>query len=109
MPAIQGPGSVSSFLKDEPIPSGVLPNAFAPGNGPNNLFKIIKRGIAPLRYFRVYNRWGNIVYESNNIDAGWDGTYNGKPQPFGVYVYEVEAVTSIGSIFHKRGNVTLVR
>ena len=86
-----------------------LPNAFAPGNGPNNVFKIIKRGIATLNYFRIYNRWGNMVYESSNIDAGWDGTYKGQPQPFGVFVYEVEAVTSTGRIFHKHGNVTLVR
>ena len=86
-----------------------LPNAFTPGNGSNNLFKILKNGIATLNYFRVYNRWGNLVYESNNIDAGWDGTYNGQPQPFDVYVYEVEAVTSTGKIFHKAGNVTLIR
>ncbi|MFI5195788.1 MAG: gliding motility-associated C-terminal domain-containing protein [Chitinophagales bacterium] len=86
-----------------------LPNAFAPGNGPNNLFKIIKRGIATLNYFRIFNRWGNMVYESSDIDAGWDGTYKGQPQPFDVYVYEVEAVTNTGRVFYKHGNVTLVR
>ena len=86
-----------------------VPNAFSPGNGSNNLFKLIKRGIATLNYFRIYNRWGNLVYESNDIDAGWDGTYNGKPQPFDVYVYEVEAVTSTGKLFHKAGNLTLLR
>ena len=86
-----------------------VPNAFTPGNGPNGLFKLIKKGIATLNYFRIYNRWGNLVYDSNDIDAGWDGTYNGKPQPFDVYIYEVEAVTSTGKVFHKAGNVTLVR
>ena len=86
-----------------------LPNAFTPGNGPNNLFKILKRGIATLNYFRIYNRWGNLVYESSNIDAGWDGTYNGKPQPYDVYVYEIEALTSTNKLFHKAGNLTLIR
>jgi len=86
-----------------------LPNAFTPGNGPNSLFKIIVNGEASLNYFHVYNRWGNLVYSSSDINAGWDGTYNGVPQPFDVYVYEIEAVNSNRKIFHKAGNVTLVR
>jgi len=86
-----------------------LPNAFTPGNGPNSLFKIIVNGEASLNYFHVYNRWGNLVYSSSDINAGWDGTYNGVPQPFDVYVYEIEAVNSNGKVFHKTGNVTLVR
>ncbi len=99
--------SISIYIDAESLLA--LPNAFSPGNGPNNLFKILKRGMADLNYFRIYNRWGNLVFETNNIDAGWDGTYNGKPQPLGVFVYEVEAVTSTGKIFHKAGNVTLLR
>jgi gliding motility-associated-like protein len=86
-----------------------IPNAFTPGNGPNNLFKIILNGKATLNYFRIYNRWGNLVYESTDINEGWDGTYNGQPQLFDVYVYEVEAVTSNGTVFRKSGNVTLIR
>ena len=86
-----------------------LPNAFAPGNGPNSEFKIIKRGIANLNYFRIFNRWGNLVFETTDIDKGWDGEYNGKPQPVGVFVYQVQAVTSEGKIFEKHGNVTLIR
>ena len=99
--------SINIYIDPETLLA--LPNAFTPGNGSNNLFKILKNGIATLNYFRIYNRWGNLVYESNNIDAGWDGTYNGQPQPFDVYVYEVEATTSTGKIFHKTGNVTLIR
>jgi gliding motility-associated-like protein len=86
-----------------------LPNAFSPGNGPNNEFKIIKLGIASLNYFRIFNRWGNLVFETNDINKGWDGTYNGVAQPMDVYVYEVEAVTSTGEIFKKHGNTTLLR
>jgi len=86
-----------------------LPNAFTPGSGPNNEFKIIMRGIATLKYFRIFNRWGNMVFETTDINKGWDGDFNGVPQPFGVYVYEVEAVTSTGKIFEKHGNTTLIK
>ncbi len=86
------------------------PNAFAPGStGANNKFKLLKRGEATLNYFRIYNRWGNIVFETKDIDEGWDGTYKGLPQPYAVYVYQIEAVTSTGTVFFKKGNVTLIR
>ncbi len=65
-----------------------LPNGFTPGNGPNNEFKIIKEGIATLKYFRIFNRWGNKVFETKDIEKGWDGTYKGQlPQPLVVYMY----------------------
>jgi gliding motility-associated-like protein len=85
-----------------------MPNAFAP-SGTNNLFKPSKRGIANLKEFSIYNRWGNKVYSSANIDEGWDGTYNGKEQPMGVYIYTIEAISDKGTPFVKKGNVTLIR
>ena len=85
-----------------------IPNAFAPGSF-NNTFRPVKRGIVELTYFRVFDRWGVMMFESKNISDGWDGTYKGKPQPFGVYVYELEAVTNTGKIINRRGNVTLIR
>jgi gliding motility-associated-like protein len=87
-----------------------IPNAFAPnGNGANSTFKPSKRGIAKLKSFNIFNRWGEKVFETTNIDNGWDGTFNDKPQPIGVYVYTIEAVTDSGKAFIKQGNVTLVR
>jgi gliding motility-associated-like protein len=85
-----------------------MPNAFAP-NGANNMFKPSKRGIVTLKDFSIYNRWGNKVYTSSNIDNGWDGNYNGKPQPVGVYVYSINAITDSGHEFTQKGNVTLIR
>ena len=99
--------SINIYISEES--ELALPNAFTPGNGPNNVFKVLKRGVANLSYFRVYNRWGNLVFQTSNIDEGWDGTYHDVPQPFGVYVYQVEAVTSTGKVFQKVGNVTLIR
>jgi gliding motility-associated-like protein len=85
-----------------------MPNAFAP-SGTNKLFKPSKRGIANLKEFSIYNRWGNKVYSSANIEEGWDGTFNGQPQPMGVYVYTIDAVSDKGTPFVKKGNVTLIR
>jgi gliding motility-associated-like protein len=86
-----------------------LPNAFTPGSAPNNEVKIIKRGIATLKYFRIFNRWGAEVFSTSNIDEGWNGRLNNTPQPMGVYVYMVEAYTKTGKRFYKQGNITLIR
>ncbi len=86
-----------------------IPNAFTPGASINNKFMVLKRGLVGINYFRVFDRWGAKVFETTNIDDGWDGTFNGKPQPFGVYVYEVEAVATNGKIYDRMGNVTLIR
>ncbi len=86
-----------------------VPNAFVPGNGPNGKFMIIRRGIAVLNSFAIYDRWGVKVFETNNISEGWDGKFNSTPQPEGVYVYQIDAVTATGKKFVKVGNVTLIR
>ena len=87
-----------------------IPNAFTPGTGVNSIFKLLTRGIATLNYFRVYDRWGVLVFETHNIDEGWDGSYKGQPQPFGVYVYDVQAVSSVtGKVISMTGNITLIR
>jgi len=87
-----------------------IPNAFTPGGyPPNNEIKIIKRGIATLKYFRIFNRWGEKVFETANIDEGWDGYHKGTLQQIGVYVYMIEAVTNTGVVFKKQGNITLIR
>ncbi len=85
-----------------------MPNAFTP-TGSYNTFKPSKRGIAELKSFSIYNRWGARVFSTTNIEEGWDGTYKGTPQPLGVYVYAREAITDSGKVYIKRGNVTLVK
>ncbi len=85
-----------------------MPNAFSPG-GPNGNFKVAHAGIASLKSFRIYNRWGTKVFETKDINEGWNGTFNGEAQPMGVYIYTVEAVDNNGKPFVKNGNVTLIR
>jgi len=86
-----------------------IPNAFRPGNGANSTLKVINLGDATLKNFSIYNRWGMKVFETKDINKGWDGSYNGEPQPLGVYVYIAEGVTATGKTFRKQGNITLIR
>jgi gliding motility-associated-like protein len=88
-----------------------IANAFTPGNGnsPNNMFKIDKLGIATLNKFQIFDRWGVMVFETTDINKGWNGMYNDKPQPLAVYVYHIDALTKEGTKFVKTGNVTLIR
>lgn len=83
-----------------------MPNAFNPNN---SQFKAEIRGLASIELFEIYNRWGQKVFETKNMNQGWDGSLNGAPQPMGVYVYVIQATTVEGKAFKKTGNVTLVR
>ncbi len=86
-----------------------VPNVFVPGSASNSLFRVIHIGQAKLERFTVYNRWGARIFETTDINQGWDGTWNGQSQPLGVYVYVVKAVTPGGRYFYKQGNVSLIR
>lgn len=87
----------------------IVPNGFTPnGDGNNDILYI--RGIQNIETFKVYDRWGALLFSSNNIANGWDGTHNGTPAAGGVYIYYVVAPCVIdGSNIIKKGNVTLVR
>jgi gliding motility-associated-like protein len=88
-----------------------IPKSFTPGQGTteNDFFKIDRRGIATLNYFRIFNRWGQLVFESSDINKGWDGRFNGSIQPMGTYVYQLDAQDPSGKHLTKVGNVTLLR
>lgn len=86
-----------------------LPNAFTPGSNKNNRLKAVRRGTVELKQFAVYNRWGTKVFETSDINEGWDGNYRGEAQPTGVFIYTLEAIAPNGETIHKQGNVTLIR
>ncbi len=79
-----------------PLSSVDVPTAFTPnGDGINDFINVDGWGIKKLNYFRVYNRWGELIYETNDLKAGWDGFYKGVPQNMETYVYQTEVVTYI--------------
>ncbi len=89
-----------------------VPNAFTPnGDGNNDYFRPFYPGaIVTEMYFAVYDRWGSIVYETDNIRAdGWNGTYKGKQLAPDVYVFWLKAKCINGEEYEHRGNVTLIR
>ncbi|GGB16444.1 DUF7948 domain-containing protein [Puia dinghuensis] len=86
-----------------------VPNAFTPGRfGQNAILKVVGFGILHMD-FRIYNRWGKLVFESDSPNVGWDGNYLGVPQPMDVYAYTLEAEFSDGKHVTKKGDITLVR
>jgi len=99
--------SVTVFVSNESVIE--MPNAFAPGSGPNGVLKVLHLGKATLKNFSVFNRWGVKVFETADLNQGWDGTWKNEPQPIGVYIYTVEAISETGRKFTKQGNVTLIR
>jgi gliding motility-associated-like protein len=87
-----------------------IPNTFTPnGDGKNDIFRV--RGPQYTKfYLAVYNRWGQMVYETTNPNDGWDGIYNGMPADPGVFGYYVRAACGEGKEeTFKKGNVTLIR
>jgi len=87
-----------------------VPNAFSPNeDGNNDAIGITPKGIKDIQVFRIYNRWGQKVFETNDLNQKWDGTFKGKPQELGVYVYYVIGITFLDELFKDKGNITLIR
>ncbi|MFL5752393.1 MAG: PKD domain-containing protein [Bacteroidia bacterium] len=86
------------------VPTGFSPN----GDGHNDVYYVLGGPFTEC-HFRIYNNWGELIFESFEQKTGWDGTYKGAPQPMGVYVWVVDATTENGDAYHKSGDVTLLR
>jgi|GEM_PF-1495848 len=86
-----------------------VPSAFTPnGDGHNDLLHIGHSGLITFQ-FQVFNRWNKLVFESDNPDFEWDGLYEGKTLPDGVYVYRVKALSFDGNEVNESGTITIVR
>lgn len=95
----------------EPKTTVDVPTAFTPnGDGRNDIIYVDGWGIKSLQYFRIYNRWGELLFETNDIKTGWDGFYNGLAQNMETYVYQVSVETYLDAkpIF-KTGTFKLIR
>ncbi len=91
-------------------PDMYVPSAFSPnGDGKNDIFRPILLGMKSLNYFRIYNRWGQLVYESSSKTGGWNGMYAGKPQDPGGFVWMAQGVTYKNELKTKKGNFVLIR
>ncbi len=88
------------------VPTGFSPN----GDGVNDVFRIARwLNVARIDDFAVYNRWGQKVFSTTNIEEGWNGTYKNERADLGVYVWFLSAQTKDGKQVLRKGNVTLLR
>jgi gliding motility-associated-like protein len=90
-----------------------VPNSFTPnGDGVNDYFfprQLLSNGVASFT-MGIYNRWGQKIFETRKSNGrGWDGRFNDKPQPMGVYVYDIRVIMKNGRAEAYTGNVTLLR
>lgn len=97
---------------DDCTPRIVAPNAFRPA-GVNQTFFVYTKYVAQEDFeVKIYNRWGELVYQSNNPDFQWDGTYNGQTAPLGTYPYVINyrsSTSDSGDILEERGGVMIIR
>jgi len=81
-----------------------IPNAFSPnGDGVNDIFRVLGSNIKEFN-LRIYNRWGTLLFETGQVDAGWDGKYNEKDVTAGVYVWLLDAKDTNGKVLNFNGN-----
>lgn len=86
-----------------------VPNAFSPNGDNQNDILYVRSAIATTIEFRVFDRWGELIFESENTNDGWDGTFRGRKVDPDVYDYYLRAVCDDGQEHIVKGNITLIR
>ncbi len=87
------------------VPTGFTPN----GDGLNNFFHILNASDFKSAEIKIYNRWGQLLFESNDANASWNGKYNGEDCEVGVYVFVISGKNYLELAIFKNGNITLLR
>jgi gliding motility-associated-like protein len=86
-----------------------IPNSFTPdGNGTNDIFRIPPGTTLNLQSFQIYNRYGEIVFRTTDINSGWDGTFKGVKSPAGAYTYIIRG-TDLKGVVDIIGTVIILR
>ncbi len=103
------PSVICKQVPTEVDPLIGLPTAFSPnGDGSNDILYVRGAAIKTLD-LKIFNRWGQLVFETTSKERGWDGTFNGQPQPIEAYAYVLNATFIDGSAKVLKGNITLLR
>lgn len=101
--------TASKYFKVHPAYFGYIPNAFSPNfDGLNDSFKGSFIGIVELE-LQIFNRWGDLIYESNGLRAKWDGAVNGSESPIDVYIYKIKLKDYSNQTHEYVGHVSLIR
>lgn len=103
-------GMDSMTIYVESIDDLYVPTAFTPNNdGVNDLYFPIPKGIVDLIEFKIFNRWGQQVFYTNDFANAWDGKHNGEPQEIGTYIYLIRGYDYVGELVVRKGNLVLLR
>ena len=87
-----------------------IPDVFTPnGDAINDIIKPVCVGIAKFKFFKIYNRWGNILFETTDESKGWDGRFRGQIQPADSYIWLVEGTDTNGKEIRKTGTLNLIK
>ena len=87
-----------------------VPKAFTPnGDGHNDKLEVFLGGMQQLNYFKVFDRWGKLVFQTSNAGEFWDGNYNGNKQPTETYVWIAQGITTAGETINRQGQTILIR
>jgi len=99
----------SVYIEVDPTTNIYVPNIFSPNDdGNNDVYKVRGKGIE-IFHLAIYNRWGQLVFESNDINDGWNGNKGNQILNQGVFVYKLNVTFRGGKEFNQTGNITLVR
>ncbi len=110
-------GSGGCFAEDDVLikvfksgPDIFVPTAFTPNaDGKNDILRPITIGISKLNYFRVYNRFGQLLFSTGEFGKGWDGYFKNVQQPSGTYVFVAEGADYLGKLVFRKGTAVLIR
>lgn len=104
----KGSGQVNLSIRHQE--NIIVPTAFSPnGDGRNEVLLPVINDIESLRYFRIYNRWGQVVFFTDQLNQGWDGYFQGGTPISGTYVFEIEGISNKGKVITRKGSVLLLR
>ena len=99
------PGTATGHTLQDEI---FIPNSFTPNNdGKNDVFRVYGNAIAAVT-MKIFNQWGELIYEGNDTQGGWDGMHKGKVQPMGVYIYAIKIKLTNGAEMIRKGAVNLL-
>lgn len=103
------PDTVSMEITVRPEPTLYVPNAFTPdGDGTNDFFMAKGRNIEEFQML-IFDRWGNVIFKTNNLSSGWDGIVNGEQAKEDVYVYKIQYKTNSNEVLTKEGHLSLLK
>jgi gliding motility-associated-like protein len=110
--AVEANGVNSSYSNEDCIifgPKFFTPNAFTPNDdGINDRFFVVAPGVREMT-LEIFDRWGNMIFQTTDLAGGWDGTYKGRTAPEGVYIFQLSGSATNGSSISTTGTVTLIR